>query len=36
MARVTTSLLPQPVQVYYDRVLLSMEDPRLIHTKVAM
>ena len=36
MARVTTSILPQPVQVYYDRVLLSMADPSLIHAKGAM
>ncbi|HUV84177.1 MAG TPA: N4-gp56 family major capsid protein [Methanosarcinales archaeon] len=31
MARVTTSVLPPPVQVYYDRVLLSMDDPSLIY-----
>jgi len=35
MARVTTSTLPQPVQVYYDRVLLSMADPALIHNYAA-
>jgi len=36
MARVTTSTLPAPVQIYYDRVLLSMEEPNLIHSKAAM
>jgi len=36
MARVTTTILPPPVQVHYDRVLLSMSDPNLIHSKVAM
>ena len=35
MARVTTSMLPPPVQVYYDRVLLSMEDPSLIYAFAA-
>ena len=35
MARVTTSILPAPVQVYYDRILLSMADPSLIHAYAA-
>jgi len=36
MARVTTSILPPPVQIYYDRLLLAMAQPNLIHTKLAM
>ena len=36
MAIMTTSNLPPPVQTYYDRVLLSMEEPNLIHSKAAM
>jgi len=36
MAIQTTSLLPPPVQIYYDRVLLSMAEPNLIFTKLAM
>jgi N4-gp56 family major capsid protein len=35
MSRVTTQTLPAPVQVYYDRVLLAMEDPSLIHAYAA-
>ena len=36
MAINTTSSLPQPVQLYYDEVLLSTEVPNLIHTMAAM
>ena len=36
MATVTTSILPAPVQIYYDRVMLSMSEPNLIHSKAAM
>jgi len=36
MARVTTSVLSAPVQVHYDRVLLSMAQPNLIYSKLAM
>jgi len=36
MATITTSQLPAPVQVYYDRVLLSMANPSLIYDKAAM
>ena len=36
MATMTTSNLPSPVQIYYDRLLLSMADPNLIHSKIAM
>ena len=36
MATMTTSNLPAPVQIYYDRLFLSMADPNLIHSKIAM
>jgi len=35
MATNTTSTLPQPVQLYYDNVLLSTPTPNLIHTMAA-
>lgn len=36
MATITTSILPPPVQKYYDNVLLSTPDPGTIHTNAAM
>jgi len=35
MATNTTSTLPQPVQLYYDEVLLSTPVPNLIHDMAA-
>lgn len=36
MATNTTSTLPQPIQLYYDNVLLSTPVPNLIHSMAAM